>query len=108
MRSRRGIVLVATLWLVVSWRATAHAQADPVVEADTTQTDSTQAPGGSSLTNMARYRGQGGVAQLPDSLSTSNVGIRFMPTYLKEKILPVDPFQSIDVNGVGLLIEMGI
>jgi pyruvate,orthophosphate dikinase len=32
----------------------------------------------------------------------------FMPTYLKEKILPVDPFQSIDVNGVGQLIDMGI
>ncbi len=32
----------------------------------------------------------------------------FMPTYLKEKILPVDPFQSIDVNGVGQLMEMGI
>ena len=32
----------------------------------------------------------------------------FLPTYLREKILPVDPFQSIDVNGVGQLIEMGI
>lgn len=32
----------------------------------------------------------------------------FMPTYLKEKILPVDPFQSIDVNGVGQLIDMAI
>jgi pyruvate,orthophosphate dikinase len=32
----------------------------------------------------------------------------FMPTYLKEKILPIDPFQSIDVNGVGQLIEIGI
>jgi pyruvate,orthophosphate dikinase len=32
----------------------------------------------------------------------------FMPTYLKEKLLPVDPFQSIDVNGVGKLIDMGI
>jgi pyruvate, orthophosphate dikinase len=32
----------------------------------------------------------------------------FMPTYLKEKILPVDPFQSIDVNGVGQLIEMAV
>ena len=32
----------------------------------------------------------------------------FMPTYLKEKILPVDPFQSLDVNGVGQLIEMGV
>ncbi len=32
----------------------------------------------------------------------------FMNTYLREKILPVDPFQSIDVNGVGQLIEMGV
>ncbi len=32
----------------------------------------------------------------------------FMPTYLKEKILPIDPFQSLDVSGVGQLIEMGI
>jgi pyruvate,orthophosphate dikinase len=32
----------------------------------------------------------------------------FMPTYIKEKILPVDPFQSIDVNGVGQLIDLGI
>ena len=32
----------------------------------------------------------------------------FMPTYLKAKILPVDPFQSIDINGVGQLIDIGI
>jgi pyruvate,orthophosphate dikinase len=32
----------------------------------------------------------------------------FMPTYLKEKILPVDPFQSIDVGGVGQLIDIGV
>ncbi len=32
----------------------------------------------------------------------------FMPTYLKEKILPIDPFQSIDVSGVGQLIELGV
>ena len=32
----------------------------------------------------------------------------FMPTYLREKILPVDPFQSIDVNGVGQLIEIAV
>jgi pyruvate,orthophosphate dikinase len=32
----------------------------------------------------------------------------FMPTYLREKILPVDPFQSIDERGVGQLIDLGI
>src|SRR3954454_5203327 len=32
----------------------------------------------------------------------------FMNTYLREKILPVDPFQSLDVNGVGQLIEIGV
>ncbi len=32
----------------------------------------------------------------------------FMPTYLRDKILPVDPFQSLDVSGVGQLIEIGI
>jgi pyruvate,orthophosphate dikinase len=32
----------------------------------------------------------------------------FMPTYLRDKILPVDPFQSIDVNGVGQLIDIGV
>ncbi len=32
----------------------------------------------------------------------------FMPTYLAHKILPIDPFQSLDVNGVGQLIDIGI
>jgi pyruvate,orthophosphate dikinase len=32
----------------------------------------------------------------------------FMPAYLENKILPIDPFQSIDVNGVGQLIEIGV
>jgi pyruvate,orthophosphate dikinase len=32
----------------------------------------------------------------------------FMPTYLKEKILPVDPFQSIDQKGVGRLIDIAV
>jgi len=31
-----------------------------------------------------------------------------MPTYLKEKILPVDPFQSIDQKGVGRLIALAV
>ncbi len=32
----------------------------------------------------------------------------FMPTYLREKILPIDPFQTIDFGGVGELIKLGI
>jgi pyruvate,orthophosphate dikinase len=32
----------------------------------------------------------------------------FMPTYLSQKILPVDPFQTLDANGVGQLIEIGV
>ena len=32
----------------------------------------------------------------------------FMGSYIDAKILPIDPFQSIDVPGVGLLIEMGV
>jgi pyruvate,orthophosphate dikinase len=32
----------------------------------------------------------------------------FMATYLHEKILPVDPFQTIDFRGVGQLIEIGV
>jgi pyruvate,orthophosphate dikinase len=32
----------------------------------------------------------------------------FMPTYLKEKILPIDPFQSLDTKGVGRLIDMAV
>jgi len=32
----------------------------------------------------------------------------FIGTYLTQKILPVDPFQSIDIAGVGQLIDIGI
>ena len=32
----------------------------------------------------------------------------FMPTYLKDKILPIDPFQTTDFNGVGELMKIGI
>jgi pyruvate,orthophosphate dikinase len=32
----------------------------------------------------------------------------FMPTYLNQKILPIDPFQTIDFNGVGELMKLGI
>ncbi|MFO0803014.1 MAG: pyruvate, phosphate dikinase [Gemmataceae bacterium] len=32
----------------------------------------------------------------------------FMPTYLATKTLPIDPFQTIDFNGVGELMKLGI
>jgi pyruvate, orthophosphate dikinase len=32
----------------------------------------------------------------------------FMPTYLEKKILPIDPFQTIDFGGVGELMKIGI
>ncbi len=32
----------------------------------------------------------------------------FLPTYLAHKILPIDPFQTIDFNGVGELMKLGI
>jgi pyruvate,orthophosphate dikinase len=31
----------------------------------------------------------------------------FMPTYMEQKILKVDPFQTLDATGVGKLIEWG-
>ncbi|MHC5536728.1 putative PEP-binding protein, partial [Singulisphaera rosea] len=32
----------------------------------------------------------------------------FVPTYMDQKILKVDPFQSLDTTGVGQLVEMGV
>jgi len=32
----------------------------------------------------------------------------FLPDYLNEEILPRDPFQTLDVTGVGQLVEMGV
>ena len=32
----------------------------------------------------------------------------FMNAYIDAKILPVDPFQTIDIDGIGQLIEMGV
>jgi pyruvate,orthophosphate dikinase len=32
----------------------------------------------------------------------------FLPSYLKQELLHVDPFQSLDASGVGQLVEMGV
>jgi pyruvate,orthophosphate dikinase len=32
----------------------------------------------------------------------------FLPDYLSQEILPVDPFQSLDTTGVGQLVECGV
>jgi len=32
----------------------------------------------------------------------------FLPDYLSQEILPVDPFQSLDTSGVGQLVECGV
>ena len=32
----------------------------------------------------------------------------FLPDYLKQELLPEDPFQSLDTSGVGQLVEMGV
>ena len=32
----------------------------------------------------------------------------FLPDYLTQEILPIDPFQSLDVSGVGQLVDMAV
>ncbi|HID31779.1 MAG TPA: pyruvate, phosphate dikinase, partial [bacterium (Candidatus Stahlbacteria)] len=33
---------------------------------------------------------------------------KFLPYYIEKKILPYDPFQSIDISGIGYLVELGV
>jgi len=51
--------------------------------------------------------GTNDLTQMTFGFSRDDIG-SFMPTYVEQKILPVDPFQTIDVKGVGQLIEMGV
>jgi pyruvate,orthophosphate dikinase len=54
--------------------------------------------------------GTNDLTQTTMGLSRDDAG-RFLPEYVDERksaILPADPFQSIDVPGVGMLVEWGI
>ncbi|HCA79819.1 MAG TPA: pyruvate, phosphate dikinase, partial [Bacteroidetes bacterium] len=51
--------------------------------------------------------GTNDLTQMGFGFSRDDIG-SFLPDYLSEKILPVDPFQSIDQEGIGELIKIGI
>ncbi|MCJ7778691.1 MAG: pyruvate, phosphate dikinase, partial [Sedimentisphaerales bacterium] len=51
--------------------------------------------------------GTNDLTQMSFGFSRDDIG-GFLPDYLKKGILPGDPFQSIDQQGVGELIKMGI
>jgi pyruvate,orthophosphate dikinase len=51
--------------------------------------------------------GTNDLTQTAFGFSRDDIG-GFLPDYLKEKILPQDPFQSIDQKGVGALVKMGV
>jgi pyruvate,orthophosphate dikinase len=51
--------------------------------------------------------GTNDLTQMGLGFSRDDIGA-FMPDYLNKKILPADPFQTIDQEGVGELIKIGI
>lgn len=51
--------------------------------------------------------GTNDLTQLTFGYSRDDVG-SFMPEYIKQGILPADPFQTIDIEGVGTLMKMAI
>ncbi len=50
--------------------------------------------------------GTNDLTQMTFGYSRDDAG-RFLPGYVETKILPDDPFQSIDINGVGQLVRLG-
>jgi pyruvate, orthophosphate dikinase len=50
--------------------------------------------------------GTNDLTQTTFGFSRDDIG-GFLPIYLEQKILPEDPFQSLDERGVGQLVEMG-
>ena len=51
--------------------------------------------------------GTNDLTQTTFGFSRDDIG-GFLPTYIEEKILPHDPFQSLDQTGVGELIRIGV
>ena len=51
--------------------------------------------------------GTNDLTQMTFGFSRDDVG-SFVPEYIEKKILPVDPFQTLDASGVGQLVEMGV
>lgn len=51
--------------------------------------------------------GTNDLTQMTFGYSRDDIG-GFLPDYIEAKILPVDPFQSLDQTGVGQLVEMGV
>jgi pyruvate,orthophosphate dikinase len=50
--------------------------------------------------------GTNDLTQTTFGLSRDDSG-KFLPLYVEKEILPRDPFESIDINGVGQLVEIG-
>jgi len=50
--------------------------------------------------------GTNDLTQMTFGFSRDDIG-SFMPAYIEQKILPIDPFQTLDQRGVGQLVEMG-
>jgi pyruvate,orthophosphate dikinase len=51
--------------------------------------------------------GTNDLTQMGFGFSRDDIG-GFLPDYLSKRILPEDPFQSIDIDGIGQLIEIGV
>ncbi|MEI6575703.1 MAG: pyruvate, phosphate dikinase [Bacteroidota bacterium] len=51
--------------------------------------------------------GTNDLTQMSFGFSRDDIG-GFLPEYIEKKILPVDPFQTIDIDGVGMLMDIAV